>query len=594
MNPLKLALSIHLLILFISAQAQNQQPNILLIIADDMGIDVTNGYQANDQMPVTPNLDALMMNGLKFTNTWSAPQCTPTRASIMSGKYGIKTGVMAPPGNLDLEHESLFNKINEVTNGLYKGAVFGKWHISSPHNPEHPTQHGIDHYEGFLAASVDDYYNWEKVTNGVSSTETEYVTKYLTDGAINWIDQQDDPWFLWLAHAAPHGPYHVPPEGTYSQNNTNNNFRKYLAAIESMDYELGRLLDSMDAETRANTVIIFIGDNGTPSGFIQNFPSNHGKGTLYEGGMRVPLIISGKGVDRINESESHLNHAADLYATIVELTGYQTEGGLYNSLSFKPLLNCRTDLNRTFVYSDYRDGNTLGWAIRNQDYKLIEDELGRLEFYKISEDIIESNNLFGNLTTAEQSLIETMQSEIENIRNAWSCNDGIQNGDENGIDACDDNCTLQDNTSTTNIGCCDTPDEPSVYYEYQEDDKRRIYTNSFPNHDYCYNSQNQMPSQTYQDFRVDLDPELTGEITSILRDNGRPRLHFGIAMNGVIFAPAPAQPFIFENQNTGEFNWDWVFEPTNNQGSGAELVGLDCASAHTGPQGYNYHGNMFS
>ncbi len=81
--------------------------------------------------------------------------------------------------------------------------------------------------------------------------------------------------------------------------------------------------------------------------------------------------------------------------------------------------------------------------------------------------------------------------------------------------------------------------------------------------------------------------------TSILSPTNRPRFFFGVAINGVLIAPAPATPFIFEDQNTGEFNWDWVFEPTNNQGAGPDLVGLDCASAHTGPQGYHYHGNMF-
>ena len=576
--------------------SQENKPNILLIIADDLGVDVTNGYQQNDRMPTTPNLDALRENGVTFTNTWAAPQCTPTRASIMSGKFGIKTGVMRPPGNLDLVHQSLFKKIEETSNDEYNGALIGKWHISSsnPVNYDHPIQHGIDHYEGLFNSAVPDYYLWDKVENGMLTTSDEYVTTDLTNAAIDWISEQDNPWFLWLAHPAPHGPFHVPPDSLFTVGNTNNNLGKYLAAIEAMDYEIGRLLESMDQETIDNTVFIFVGDNGTPGSVIQNFPSNHSKGSLYEGGVRVPLFISGKGVSRVNETDDNINHVADLYSTILELTGTQLNGGTNNSLSLKPLLSCEIDLERPYIYTDYEDGNVLSWAIRNKDYKLIEDENGTLEFYKISEDLLEENNLVGNLTSEEQALLTAMQAEVTVMRTDWSCQDGIQNGDEMGIDDCEDDCTADNFLSTTNIGCCEEPSEPSVFYEYIEGVLRKIYSNNFPDHDYCYNSANQIPSQTYHNFGVDLTPTLANQITKIVRNNGRPARFFGVAKNGVIFAPAPAAPFIFENQNTGEFNWDWVFEPTNNQGQGQDLVGLDCASAHTGDQGYHYHGNMFS
>ncbi|MEM9837161.1 MAG: sulfatase-like hydrolase/transferase [Bacteroidota bacterium] len=574
--------------------AQDSHPNILLIIADDLGIDVLNGYQQNERMPNTPHLDALRTSGLTFTNTWATPQCTPSRAALMSGKYGIKTGVMRPPGNLDLEHESLFKRIAAATDGLYRGALIGKWHISSPADFDHPAQHGVDHYEGLFTAQVDDYYNWEKVTNGVASTSDEYVTTNLTNAAINWIGEQDSPWLLWLAHAAPHGPFHVPPDSLYTQTNTRDNLGKYLAMVEAMDHEIGRLLNSMDEATRSNTVVIFVGDNGTPAGVIQNFPSNHAKSTLYEGGLRVPLLVSGKGVSRINEEEHQINHIADLHATILDLTGNQLNGGINNSKSLKPLLSCASNLNRDFVYTDYEDGNILGWAIRNQDYKLIADENGRQEFYNITSDLQEANNLIGNLSAEEVQLLADMEAEVVNIRTGWSCADGIQNGTETAIDDCADECTGDNSTNFENIGCCEVPQDPSVYYEYIVGNQRRIYTNNFPDHDYCYNSVNQMPEQVHHDFGVPLVPTLADEITSVVRANGRPAGYFGVAKNGVIFAPAPATPFIFENQNTGEFNWDWVFEPTNNQGSGPDLVGLDCASAHTGPQGYHYHGNMFS
>ncbi len=574
--------------------SQQSKPNILLIIADDMGIDVTNGYQQNPVMPTTPNLDALRANGVTFMNTWSSPTCSPTRASIMSGKYGVKTGVMSVPGNLDLSHTSLFHRLSDLNNDSYAKAVIGKWHISNPANANHPMEHGVDHYEGVLSGAVGDYYQWQKVTNGVSSQENEYLTSHFTNAAIDWVADQDQPWFLWLAHIAPHLPLHIPPDGLYSINDTDGNLNKYVAAIEAMDHEIGRLLDSFDAATLENTVIIFIGDNGTPRSVIQNFTNDHGKGSLYEGGIHVPMIVSGKGVTRKGEEEEGLTHVSDIYATVVELTGNQLQGGINNSLSLKPSFSCEGMIDRPYIYSDKEDldNEIFIWTIRNDQYKLIEDENGNVEFYDVLNDVLEENDLVGSLTSDQMMIFTDLQDEAYIIREEWSCRDQIRNGEEEGIDDCDENCAADDTLSSTNIGCCDTPSEPSVYYEFEDGEERNIYSNNYPNHNFCYNPNN-IPTQKYYNFKIDLDPSITGEITSILKDNGRPDRYFGVALNGCVMAPAPAAPFIFENANTGEYNWDWVFEPTTNQGDGMGLVKLDCSSAHTGPQGYHYHGEMF-
>lgn len=576
-----------------SIQAQQNQPNILFLIADDMGIDVTNGYQSNGIMPSTPTLDSLRTNGITYKNTWSAPTCSPTRASIMSGKYGVNTGVMSVPGNLDVADSSLFYRVNQMTNDTYANAVIGKWHISNPADFDHPSQHSIDHYEGLFTGAIPDYYSWNKVTNGTQSTVDEYLTTHITNAAIDWVDAQNQPWILWMAHSAPHSPFHIPPDTLYTIDDTSTNLGKYVAAIEAMDYEIGRLINSIDEETLANTIIIFIGDNGTPRQVVQYFESSHAKGSLYEGGIRVPMIISGKGVSRINEEEEGLTQVADLHATIIELTGNQLNGGINNSLSLKPSFACADMIERDFIYMDMESSmGVLSWAIRTEQYKLIEDENGNQEFYDVVADLQEQNDLIGSLTAAQQSILTILEDEAESIRNGWSCNDGIQNGDETTLDDCDDDCTNDNSTSNENIGCCEIPMNPSVYYEFIENGDRHVYTNDFPNHEYCYNP-NQIPAETYYDFALDLDPSFATDTSLLVRPNGRPLRYFGVAKNGVIFAPAPAAPFIFENTNTGQYNWDWVFEATNNQGEGMGLVSLDCASAHTGPQGYHYHGNMF-
>ena len=576
-----------------SLAAQQPAPNILLIIADDMGIDVTNGYLDVGPQPTTPHIDQLRDAGVMFTNTWATPVCTPTRASLLCGKYGEKTGVQNVPGNLDLEHTSLFNILRQQSPYDYSGAVIGKWHVSNPADYSHPSQHGVDHYEGIFRGAVGDYYNWTKVVDEQETQVDEYVTTHLTDAAIDWIGEQQSPWCLWLAHVAPHSPWHVPPAGTYTIEDTSTNQGKYLAAIEAMDHEIGRLMASMDDATLANTVVIFVGDNGTPRQVTNGYDRMKTKGSLYEGGIRVPMYISGSGVDRVGEVESQLTQSTDLHATILELAGIQLAGGVHNSLSLKPLLSCDIDMGREYIYADMtNDDLGEGYAIRNSQYKLISYEAADDEFYDVAADIYEQNNLISNLTAEQANTLELLKAEAMTIRGDWSCSDGIQNGDEIGIDDCESNCSEVDELSSDKIDCCEIPAQPSVYYEYIESDRRQIYTNNFPSHMYCYNSINQQPVQTHHDFGIDRQPIVTADITKVVRNNGRPARYFGVAKNGVIFAPAPAQPFIFENQNTGQFNWDWVYEPTNNSGSGPNRVGLDCAAAHTGGQGYHYHGNM--
>ena len=426
---------------------QPSPPNILLIIADDLGVDVTNGYHSPGLSPNTPTLDSLMASGLTFNNVWSTPMCTPTRAAIMSGKYGIKTGVLSAPGNLDISHVSLLRAVDSTTQGQYADAVIGKWHISQPTNPNHPNLHGADYFMGVIGAAVGDYYTWDKTEDGVSSIENSYVTEAFTNTTINWITQQTQPWLTWLAHVAPHSPNHVPPAGTYSISNPTTNFRRYIAMIESLDYEIGRLINGIPDSIRDNTIVIYVGDNGTPNNFLQDYPDGHGKSTLYQGGIRVPMIISGVGVTRMGERENALVHVCDLYATILELTGAKLQGGIYNSLSFAPLLRGDPSSTRLYNYSEINDD----WTIRNQQYKLIQYADGTQEFYDLLIDSLETTDLINGLSSEQESTKNILLAEAEQIRNAWSCQDNIKNGDEDDIDCGGSYCAACATTADSDV-----------------------------------------------------------------------------------------------------------------------------------------------
>lgn len=279
---------------------------MLLIVADDLGTDALNGYETTALRPITPVLDGLRADGLTFLNAWAAPKCTPSRGAILSGKYGVKTGVTGTPGNLDpTQHVSLFRALASQTGNAYADALIGKWHLSSPQDVSQISAHGVDYFAGFLNAMVGDYFDWTEIElDGSTTPVTDYATSHFTDRALSWINARSQPWFLTLSHAAPHSPFHEPPAALLNTPYSDaSNRHKFVAAVEAMDTEIGRLLDGIPTAVLNNTLIIFLGDNGSPNGVLEVFPRQHGKNSIYEGGVNVPLIVAGAGVSRSGETE---------------------------------------------------------------------------------------------------------------------------------------------------------------------------------------------------------------------------------------------------------------------------------------------------
>ncbi|MCF8380111.1 MAG: sulfatase-like hydrolase/transferase [Bacteroidales bacterium] len=394
--------------LFVSMSSNaEERPNILFILADDMGVDALNAFDVGTVFPNTPHIDELCESGVTFTNTWACPACTPTRASLLTGKYGVNSGVNTVPEVLDTGQKSIFKELDELTMNAYASCVVGKWHVSNPSDIDHPYALSVDDFMGVMDFGVEDYFNWAKVENHESTTCTEYVTSYLTDYAAKWINQQTKPWFMWLAHIAPHTPFHVPPEKLYTSDNVSTNLQKYIAMIESMDYEIGRLLDSIPSDILENTIVIFLGDNGTPGNVLQGFPDKKGKNTVYQGGINVPLIISGKGVSRINEKEDAMINVSDFYATIAQIAEPDAlpSNQINDSYSFKHLLTSPNGEKRSYNYMELGANHTIPtdvYTMRDSKYKIIYDIDGRREFFDLSVDPFETNNLLLNNLSPEQ------------------------------------------------------------------------------------------------------------------------------------------------------------------------------------------------
>ena len=423
MKKLKNYLSVIILSMLSLYSKAEERPNILLIIADDLGVDALNGYDIGSVLPNTPNIDKLREEGVTFTNAWAAPACAPTRASMLTGKYGANSGINTVPGVLNTDQKSIFKEITELTDSAYKSCVVGKWHNARPTDIEHPYSHGADDFMGVNGAGVEDYYEWAKVENHESSTCTDYATTYFTDYAAQWINQQTTPWFMWFAHVSPHTPYHVPPTELYTSENVKTNQQKFIAMIEAMDYEIGRLIDSIPEDVLNNTVILFIGDNGTAGNILQGFPKPLGKNTVYQGGVCVPLIAAGKGVTRINESEDALINVSDFYATIAQIAEPDAypSNQVNDSYSFKPLLSSADGQKRSYNYMELGANQTVTtdvYTIRDLQYKIIYDVDGKREMYDLSTDPFESNNLLLNdLSEYLVSVKEDLEQQMFSINN---------------------------------------------------------------------------------------------------------------------------------------------------------------------------------
>ena len=413
-------------------------PNIMIIVADDMGQDVFSRYEIGEDLPNTPFLDSLSHEGLLFSNAYAKPLCAPSRAALLTGMYGNKNGVTELGINLPNNRNTIFENITEETNGEYATALFGKWHLGGANSPNNQ---GVQHFDGVFGGAVQDYFQWNRTINGVTESTDEYMTSYLTDAAINWVDEQDQPWFLWMAYTAPHSPFHVPPDGLYTRADTTSNLDKFLCMIESLDHETARLYHSLSQQEKENTMVIFVGDNGTPNTLLQGFPAQHGKGSLYEGGINVPMFMSGYGVERIDEIENALVGFTDLFATISELMGADLPGGIFNSYSFLDLLSDPNAASQRYNYSELGN-DAIDRAIRNDRYKLITRADGVQEFYDLVLDPFEIEDLVvAGLSDDEMLYIDELQMESDSIFYSWSCRDGILNGNEEGIDCGGTSCS---------------------------------------------------------------------------------------------------------------------------------------------------------
>ncbi len=410
-----LCAALALAVMPIGAQAA---PNVLLIIADDMGLDASACYSVGKQQAKMPTLETMCAKGMVFDNAYAAPVCSPTRASIMTGQYGFRTGIgSAIPrkgnGGLSANVTSLFDVLAKTN---YSANLIGKWHLADGKDGlNHPAKLGVPDYFGLYSGGTKDYSDWRAVSNGKRVAVKEYSTTAFTNRAIDWIGDQTSPWFLWLAYNAPHSPFHVPPKDLHSARNLTNSKSAirsnpvpyYNAMLQALDTEIGRLMASMSTAVRNNTIVIFMGDNGTPSQVARGLYGDHGaKGTIYESGTHVPFVVSGPGVKK-GRNAGYV-YSADLFSTIAGIAGRSVT--TTDSYDFRAMLSGGQS-TRDYVYVEHfadekpKRRAMHGWAMRMGNYKLIQEDGAEAALYNLARDPKEAKDLLANGTSSEEAKI---------------------------------------------------------------------------------------------------------------------------------------------------------------------------------------------
>lgn len=411
-----------------AADVSAKKPNVVFLLADDLGWTGLRCFGSD--FYETPNLDRLAQAGMKFTDAYAAcTVCSPTRASIMTGMYPARLHLTDFIAGQDRPFAKL--RIPDWTKGLdhsyvtiaealrdngYATAQIGKWHLNHAGRDAaaySPKAHGFDievdkprGTRGYLLPAG---------ANSDGESKSEYLTDYLTDKAVAFIDEsKDKPFFLYFAYHVPHTPIEggadlVAEFSKKVRADAVHNNPSYAAMVASLDQSVGRVLERLDQHGIAdNTLVVFTSDNGglterygKHDGFTENLPLRRGKGSAYEGGVRVPTIVRWPGVTQAGSVCDEPVMTIDYYPTLLEVTSSpgdqvhntSVDGRSITSVLRDPLSTLDRDLY--WHYPHYHAGGDSPYsAIRSGDWRLVEfHEDNRVELYNLAKDLGEQDDL---------------------------------------------------------------------------------------------------------------------------------------------------------------------------------------------------------
>lgn len=394
--------------------------NVLIILSDDIGIDKTAIYGEHPTPPATPNIDALASRSVLFRNAYAQPSCSPTRASLLTGRHPTRHGVgrwifMEGERFALPDAELTIPQMLRLAPYRWTSALYGKWHLAgadSERAPFRPLLAGFDQFVGTLgnptgAIHLDTnpggplgYLNWEKDDNGSLSWSDEYLLTHSFDSALQAIPKLPEPWFVVVATNGAHDPLHNPPAELLAEALPDDatELQQFTAMVEVVDASIGKLLAGIPSVLLDRTTVIYTSDNGTANDvgeLIQPpWDPTRSKETVFEGGVNVPLLISGPLVRQPGSESQALVSLVDILPTVAEIAGIKLETVVvqegvsrgvpirFDGHSLVPHLldpDAPSATPHVFAEQFYRNGNPeqpeyRDRMLRTPDWKLIQNE----------------------------------------------------------------------------------------------------------------------------------------------------------------------------------------------------------------------------
>lgn len=406
-------------------QEDKQRPNIVFIIADDLGYGDLGAY-GNDIIK-TPNIDQLASDGVLFTQAYAgASVCSPSRGTLLTGLHTgharIRGNMTRQGGIQGLKGKNVIGRpnllpqdstiANVLSNNGYLTALVNKWHVDGFDTTAHPLNRGFQEFYGWLVKEYRShnhyptirYRNNEEYTiaENLDGKRGSHATDIATEEAVDFIKRKKDkPFFLLLTYNAPHTPLDVKTLDPYTDTDLPDNDKAYAALIAHLDEGVGRVLKAVEeAGIDDNTVIVFVSDNGGSTEadleqLRQNGPLRGYKAQLYEGGIRVPLIVRTPDRKNAGSKSDFPSYFPDLFATMVDITSSRTTLET-DGVSLLPEIEAPNSLNpeNRFLYWEQYPAKGIAQAVRWGDWKLIRQNVDTdYELYNLKNDLSEEHNV---------------------------------------------------------------------------------------------------------------------------------------------------------------------------------------------------------
>ncbi len=399
------------------AQPASPQPNVLLIITDDQGYGDL-GLHGNEHVR-TPNVDRLGRESIRFERFFVSPLCAPTRASLLTGRYSLRTGAKGVAQGLETMRAEEVTIAEALGAAGYRTGLFGKWH-NGEHYPYTPNGQGFAESFGFNLGHWNNYFDTTLEHNGRPVKTKGFITDVLTDAALAFINKNGtnrrQPFFCYLAYNAPHSPFQVPDRyfDYYKSKGLDDTLASVYGMVENMDENIGRVLRRLDElKLRDDTIVIFMTDNG-PNGARFNGGMRGTKGSLHEGGSRVPFFLRWparfKQARLVKPIAAHI----DLFPTLIELCGMPMPQTLpQDGRSLVPLLEGKeADWPERTLFTQHqlpKDLNRPIGAVRTQQYRLVNEGRG-WELFDMRSDPAQQHNLAAERPEVAKRLTESFES----------------------------------------------------------------------------------------------------------------------------------------------------------------------------------------